>query len=375
MAVQSDGKIVAAGDAGGQTAMGLVQYTTSGALDPSFGSGGKVTNKAGIGIRDIEIQPDGKIIAGGFDSKGNLVLARFLGNGSLDTTFGSKGKVSTSVAGSVAWAIALQPDGKIVAAGQKNSATSTDFAVSRFNANGSLDTTFGNGGAVTTDFVGYGDFARGVVIQPDGKILVAGTSSDKVRFSGTSNLYALARYNANGSLDASFGTAGKVVTNLRNTPFVPPQITFVQTDLKGLGLPSPTAGRVVAVNAAWGGTYRMTLAQYGTDGTLDPTFGAGGVTMFETPGGEGITQALALRPDGKLVVAGRGLRVLTGLMVAQVLPDGALDPPSAERAWFLRPGPTAGRTRSPSRATARSSLLAGDQFRGNVAVPGGPLPG
>ena len=273
MAVQSDGKIVVAGDAGGQTAMGLVRYTTSGALDPSFGSGGKVTNKAGIGIRDIEIQPDGKIIAGGFDSRGNLVLARFLGNGSLDTTFGSKGKVATSVGGSVAWAIALQPDGKIVAAGQKNSATSTDFAVSRFNANGSIDTTFGNGGAADDRLRRLrrlrprrGDPAR----RQDprgGHVQLSG------RFNGPYNQYALARYNANGTLDTSFGTAGKVVTNLKSTSFVPPQITSVQTDLKGLVL-QPDGRSVVAINAAWGGANRITLARYSTAGTLDPTFGA-----------------------------------------------------------------------------------------------------
>src|SRR5205085_6356209 len=109
---------------------------------------------------------------------GTFALARYNSDGTLDATFGSGGKVTTvfGTNGAVALALALQPDGKIVAAGVTASSTS-NFALARYNTNGTLDTSFGSGGKVTTNFSGGNDYARGVAIQADGKIVVAGSSN------------------------------------------------------------------------------------------------------------------------------------------------------------------------------------------------------
>src|SRR5262249_2754285 len=133
-----------------------------------------------------------------------LVLA-----GSLDMTFGSSGKVITAFGSSNEGvnALVLQPDGKIVAAGFANGGSDDDFALARFNADGSLDPTFGAAGKVTTLFGSSDDFISALVLQPDGKIVAAGFTNN-----GTNDDFALARYNTDGSLDSTFGTGGKVTT-------------------------------------------------------------------------------------------------------------------------------------------------------------------
>ena len=131
-------------------------------------------------------------------------------DGDLDTTFGTGGKVTTAIGSDTdqALSVAIQSDGKIVAAGNSNNGNDYDFALVRYDANGSLDTSFGTGGKVTTDFGSANDFARSVAIQSDGKIVVAGYSNN-----GSNDDFALVRYNTDGSLDASFDSDGKVTTD------------------------------------------------------------------------------------------------------------------------------------------------------------------
>ncbi|HEY6149058.1 MAG TPA: delta-60 repeat domain-containing protein, partial [Gaiellaceae bacterium] len=184
---------------------------TPGELDASFGSGGKVTTLIGSDESDaraVVVQPDGKIVVGGWAGSATLALARFKPNGGLDPTFGSGGKATTSLAGSfdaAVYALALQPEGKIVAAGiDFLTQFESDFVVARYNANGSLDKTFGGSGFVTTDFDRL-DAAHAVVIQPDRTIVVAGGS-----IGPGGPAVVLARYRPNGSLDPSFGSGGEV---------------------------------------------------------------------------------------------------------------------------------------------------------------------
>src|SRR6266536_6144139 len=168
----------------------------AGALDPTFGIGGEVTTDFGgsDSAQAVAIQSDGKILAAGLSGAGDFALARYNADGSLDPSFGSGGKVTTDFGGfDLALGVALQSDGKIVAAGQGGS--SFDFALARYNADGSLDTSFGSGGKVTTDF-GVFDAATAVAIQRDGKIVATGST-----FSSGFQQFALARYNADGSLD------------------------------------------------------------------------------------------------------------------------------------------------------------------------------
>src|SRR5439155_1317723 len=135
----------------------------------------------------------------------DFALVRYNTNGTLDATFGTGGKVTTAVGTSddAAYALAIQADGKLVAAGATDDGSNYDFALVRYNANGSPDTTFGTGGKVTTAIGTRDDVASAVAVQADGKLVAAGDTGD-----GGNNYFALARYNANGTLDATFGTGG-----------------------------------------------------------------------------------------------------------------------------------------------------------------------
>ncbi|MFF2124983.1 calcium-binding protein [Streptomyces olivochromogenes] len=213
-ALQPDGKIVVVGTSevpdGGCCWFTVARYNANGTLDTGFGDGGRVITDFGDGGaadgRAVAVQPDGRIVAAG-QSGGRFAVARYDTNGSPDTGFGGTGQVVTSFTeGALGNAMALQPDGRIVVAGYTGS-TRMDFALARYNTDGSLDTGFGTGGRVSTDFGDY-EFANGVAVQSDGRIVAAGsTGSD----------FALARYNANGSLDAAFGTGGRVRTDFGGT--------------------------------------------------------------------------------------------------------------------------------------------------------------
>jgi uncharacterized delta-60 repeat protein len=205
----------------------LIRLNSDGTVDTSFG-GGTGRPIVEFGHRSeavaVAIQPDGKILACGYAQSGatpvsdssDFAIARLNSDGSLDPTFGSGGKVTTDFSGhnDFAQAVAIQADGKIVLTGEAQSSSdfgSGDFALARYNTNGSLDTSFGGGqGKVRTDFGGTFDRAEGLTIQPDGKIVAGGESWTGATVS--SSRFALARYLADGSLDTTFGSGGKVIT-------------------------------------------------------------------------------------------------------------------------------------------------------------------
>src|SRR5262245_1644952 len=157
-------------------------YADAGDLDGTFGIGGKVTTDLSGGedeAKAVAIQPDGKIVVAGLSEGLNLdfAVARYNTDGTLDINFGINGKVITDFSGrrDVAFAVGLQADGKIVVAGTAGNASNTDFAIARYNVDGSLDTAFGIGGKVTTDF-GKDDSANVLSIQSNGNIVIAGTT-------------------------------------------------------------------------------------------------------------------------------------------------------------------------------------------------------
>ena len=322
VAIQSDGKVLAAGFAfvGPQDPdFALVRYNADGSLDAGFGNGGKVlTNFGGQDIAlAIAVQTNGKIIlagASGFD----FGLARYNANGSLDTTFGNGGKVTTDLsANDEVHAMALQTDGKIVAAGSATPLVgSQSFALARYNTDGSLDATFGAGGTITTDFFGFIDSADDVAIQPDGRIIAAGQSYSQPFPDFTD--FALARYNTDGSLDTTFGSGGKVTTD------------FSGFRDEGRSLVLQRDGRIVVSGAAVGqsGATDFALARYKSDGALDPTFGIGGKVTTDFFGGFESANDSAIYPNGKIVLAGgAGTRFgPAGFGLAQYDVNGMLDP-------------------------------------------------
>lgn len=315
---QPDGKLVAAGI--GFTPMldgeafALARYAADGSLDPGFGSGGTVQTTFGVnqaGARALVLQPDGKLVAAGAFSGGafGVVLARYASDGTLDSTFGSGGIVQTAFAvnpTSIA-ALILQPDGKLVAAGSRRAATSGptpfDFLLVRYDTDGTLDGTFGSGGVVTTDFAGEDSTVNALVIEPDGKLVAVGGSGF---FNRGTSAFELARYDVDGSLDATFGTGGLVKTVVGSGSRA--DAAVLQPD-----------GKLVAAGFVTGAAEGFALARYDSDGSLDGGFGTGGSVVTATVPGE--IHGLVLQPDGKLVAAGG---VVT-FALARYDADGTLD--------------------------------------------------
>ncbi len=260
-------------------------------LDPSFGVGGKVITSfdlATTGITDIALQPDGKILAVGATSVysdsaciSDFVVTRYNNDGSLDTSFGSNGQTRVSFSDMECergQAVALQTDGKILVAG---GIALSQFALARLNQDGSLDASFNNDGKVTLTANGSFGF-QGVAVQADGKILAVGTI-----YTGTYSML-LVRYDPDGSLDPSFGDSGMVVTDFNGMEAVGTDIVL-QAD-----------GKILVAGASRGD---FALARFSSDGTLDITFGNGGLVIIDG-GGYGAFEALAIDADGKIVAAG-----------------------------------------------------------------------
>jgi uncharacterized delta-60 repeat protein len=289
VAIQPDGKIVAAGTApseGGDFA--LARYNTDGTLDTSFGSGGKVATDFGLweGGHAVALQADGKVVVAGFtgvsDIWGDFALARYNPDGTLDPTFGSAGKVVTDFgsAEDVARAVAVQPDGRIVAVGWSH----VDFALARYNTDGTLDPTFGTGGRVLTDFhdMGSDDRAYAMALQPDGKIIAAGSANGGSSGEG----FGLARYNPDGSLDSGFAFEGELIFFFGAINVA--RAVALQPD-----------GKIVAA----GGNDDFLLLRVTPDGRLDTSFGTDGAVATDF-GGQDFATAVALQQDGKIVSAG-----------------------------------------------------------------------
>jgi uncharacterized delta-60 repeat protein len=288
----------------------LVRYNADGSLDTSFGTGGKViTDFGGFDVTSagVAVLPNGDLAVGGYTadpsfSVFDFLLVRYNKDGSLDQGFGTGGKVTTDFGGlDVSTGIAAGPNGMIVLAGYTDKASSGsdfDFALARYNADGSLDTSFGTSGKVTTDFGGL-DFASEVALLPNGDIVVAGwtqTSSPTFRAD-----FALARYNADGSLDQGFGTGGLVTTDFGRNDFA-----------YGLAV-RPDGTIVVAGGSADSfGIGDFALARYNADGSLDQGFGTGGLVTTDF-GGADTAIAVAFEPDGDIVAVGGTLDLSTFL--------------------------------------------------------------
>jgi uncharacterized delta-60 repeat protein len=304
VALQPDGKIVAAGTSG--TDFGLARYNPDGSLDASFGAGGKVTTDFGSGsdgAQAVALQPDGKIIAAGKsepDFDFDFALARYNPDGSLDASFGTGGRVTSDISGfpgggDQSEAVAVQPDGRIVAAGTAVvPGVGFSFAVARYNANGSLDATFGTDGKVTTDLGGGSNVGLAMALQPEGRIVVAGQASF-----GRVALFGLVRYNPDGSLDATFGRGGIVTTNFHGG------IEF-EGDAAQAVVVQPNGGIVAAgwTDAPTASSRDFGLAKYNPNGSMDASFGTGGKVTTDFAGHIDEAQAVALQPDGGIVAAG-----------------------------------------------------------------------
>jgi uncharacterized delta-60 repeat protein len=322
VAIQPDGKMVIAGGTGafGQgtnNLFALARLNPDGSLDDTFGSNsGKVTTVVGVSntvANAIALQPDGRIVAAGYSFNGankDFAIVRYNTDGSLDASFGNGGQVTSPIGAEedVANAVSVQPDRKLVVAGYSYNGAQNVFAIARYTTNGTLDGSFGSSGTVATAIPG-GNVAEGVQLQADGKLVVAGFAQV-----GSSADFALARYNRDGLLDASFGLSGTVTTDFGSG-----------NSSHGYGLRLQPDGRIiVAGSVVSGGISYVALARYATNGVLDASFGGGGKVVIQAGRG---AASLALQADGKIIAAGSSLIGSSHqYAILRFNPNGSLDP-------------------------------------------------
>jgi uncharacterized delta-60 repeat protein len=333
VAVQPDGKIVVVADsADGLPGFLLARYLPDGSLDPSFGAGGYVETDftSGAFADALALQPDGKIVVAGIVVAGTgcqypcsqFTLARYNPDGSLDTTFGEGGITNTVIQGSSSPpdAVAILPDGKIVAAGSLGVEGDTSgVELVGYEPDGSLDPIFGEGGIAQSEFGGGGGLG-GIVVQPDGKIVASGTSTSQSHGGYFTETMVLARFEPNGSLDPTFGNAGLAETDTNH-------------HYDG-GPPALQNGKIVVA----GGTYAtgtLVVARFTASGLLDPTFGNGGLAQVWSVGGPQYNQvgqpaAVLTQEDGKILIA-------IGGSLVRLQPNGHLDRHFANDGVLLLP--------------------------------------
>ncbi len=285
LAMLPDGKIVT------RVLSTIMQCNSDGSIDTSFGGGDGLISITGT-LSTLTAQPDGKIVMGGQSSQ-NFFVVRLNPDGSYDTSFDGDGRASANLPTSAVTSLAIQADGKIVAAGS----SAGDFALARFNSDGSLDTAFGN---VITPILSSSDKINAMLLQPDGKILVGGTSLNSA--SSSSGVFALARYNADGTLDSTFDGDGKVATPVVNAGKV-----MLAGSIYGLSLQPD--GKIVAAGQAHNDfNFDHVVSRYNSDGTLDASFGAAGFVVDPHPAAadhiDDYAKVVFVRPDGHVLVLG-----------------------------------------------------------------------
>jgi uncharacterized delta-60 repeat protein len=348
MVIQPDDKILLGGQCAAPPAgfghFCLTRYLANGALDPSFGIQGRVTTTVGTGysyLQRILVQPDGKIVAAGstlvvtppFNDPNfyQFAVVRYNANGTLDPTFSGDGIVTDPIMGyrgAQGLDAVLQPDGKIVVGG-KGSMPNSVFAVARFNVDGTFDTSFGGTGIVTVN-PGGSTGARCLALQADGKILLGGRGD-------FNNRYMVQRLMPNGMPDGSFNNgSGRIA-------FTPEPSTVNDLMQKLAILPN---GKILVLGTSqegilsYFGSYVLTFARLTSDGFLDPTFDGDGRRISDLSGG-GHTQAnnYLVQPDGKIVAVGilDGGDGTNSSLIVRYRTDGSLDPQFADGGILIRP--------------------------------------
>ncbi len=257
------------------------------------------------GARAVAVQADGRIVAAGFAHTNNSIisdfaLTRYDASGALDPTFGTGGRVRTDFGGRFdeALAVAVQPDGRVVVAGNSSDANGSDMAVARYNSDGLLDTSFDGDGMALVDF-GSEASARAVALQPDGRIVLAGGVLQPVGGGCCVSDFALVRLTSVGVLDSSFDGDGRVVTDFlagADNGHDVAQAVQVQAD-----------GRIVAAGAGVAGVVSVdfAVARYLADGSLDLTFSDDGLVTTDFVGYFDEIRDLAVDTGGRIVTGGQ----------------------------------------------------------------------
>jgi uncharacterized delta-60 repeat protein len=293
LALQADGKVVAVGRT--TAGAGILRLTIAGTLDSSFGSGGKVSTSA-MTATGVAVQADGKLVVVGQNGSGAMVLARWTATGAADTSFGTGGSVTVAMSGG-GQDVAVAGDGKLVVLAVDGGA----LVVLRFLADGTADTSFGTAGRATLSATPSG--TSRIAVQADGKPVVTGVA-------GANG--GVFRLTAAGAADATFGSAGAATT--------------VNHDARAVAVQS--SGKLVTAGDLGASDTKALVVRRNADGSLDTTFGTGGVAAFAVPGMSRATATgLASLSDGSVVVSGRtddATRAST-IFVARLTSNGVLD--------------------------------------------------
>ena len=273
-------------------------FAQAGALDPSFGTGGIVQTEMALnvgGAYAVSVLPDGGIVAsgiGGDSTDLDFAIAKYLPDGALDLSFGNGGKVLSKVTtgADLIKGMVIQPDLKIAVAGVADELWYPDPCVARYLPDGELDTTFGVDGIVHVDLGASGGHGRAIALQPDGKLVVAG----RRYVSGVGDEFIVVRMLTDGTMDTGFGTNGVVTTHVTNV-----------TDVLVSVLIQPDGKILAGGNAGSPPNRSFALVRYMPDGSLDTSFGVDGIVLQPvSPTGSDIAWSVALRPDGSIVLGG-----------------------------------------------------------------------
>ena len=299
--IQSDDKIVLAGYSylGSNQLFSLARYNRDGVADNNFGVAGKLSgdyNQGNTRYNATAIQADGKVVVAGTTWNGldnDFAIARYNTNGSVDLSFGDKGKASTSFGGiEEAVAIVIQADGKIIVAGAStNNLNLNQFAVARYNTNGTLDNTFTNNGKQLVSAIGNADICKSVALQADGKIVLAGSTFTDLNYD--SCRFALVRLNSNGTPDNTFSDDGKQITSFGDAYSAASSVA-IQTDGKIV-----IAGRIYLNQQN-----NFAIARYNINGSLDNSFSNDGKQNNVFGAEDYFLESMAIQTDGKIVAAG-----------------------------------------------------------------------
>jgi uncharacterized delta-60 repeat protein len=297
--IDSEGRIVVAGrsDNGIDDDFAVVRYTSAGELDTSFSTDGIVTTAIGSSTdagQAVVIDSQDRVVVAGIAWNGSdydFAVVRYTSAGELDTSFGTGGKVVTDFGfgSDYGRAVVVDSAGRIIVAGYSDNGSDKDFAVVRYNGDGSLDTSFGTGGKVTTDIGSSGgDYGRAVAVDSQDRVIVVGYA-----FNGSNDDFAVVRYTPAGVLDASFGTGGIVTTAIGTS-----------SDY-GNAVVVDSAGRIIVAGYIVNGSdYDFAVVRYTSAGVLDTSFGTGGkVTTAVGTSSDGAT-GVAIDSEGRIVVAG-----------------------------------------------------------------------
>ena len=331
-AVDSYGRVIVAGSIETNQGMrfALARYNEDGSLDTSFDQDGMVTTDFTSTTSEYTNavavdQYDRIVVAGGADTAAGTVfaLARYNEDGSLDNSFDNDGKVLTDFSSSSEEginSIVIDQLGNIVVAGYAIATQNEIFALARYKDDGTLDRSFNNDGKVLTDFTSsLSEIAYSVAIDNMGRIVVAGTAST----AGQTSQFAIARYNTDGSLDKTFDHDGKVITQFNRT--INQNSFSIAIDPHDGVIVAGNASKMDAIDTKW----YFALARYHPDGSLDTNFGNNGevLTDFTSTSNEGIN-AMAVDRRGRIVVAGEAYHDAEGknmFAVARYLENGQLD--------------------------------------------------